>query len=212
MPKRGMGPIRRRQLVDAAITVIHEEGFAHATVARIARRAGVSSGIVHHYFADKEDLLFATMLALLSDLRADAAARLSAARSPLGRLYAIIDASFGERQFEERVFSAWLALYGSARLSPRLQRIVHVYHRRLRSNLMHDLRKLLDGERAAEIAEGVAAMIDGLWLRYALAGKPEDPLRPRTMSRDYVRATLGAFSESSRRRRPCKPKLRGRGT
>lgn len=211
MPKRGMAPIRRRQLVDAAISIIHEEGFAHATVARIARRAGVSSGIVHHYFTDKEDLLFATMQALLSDLRADAAARLSLARAPLERLDAIIDASFGERQFEERVFSAWLALYGSARLSPRLQRIVQVYHRRLRSNLMHDLRKLLDGARAAEIAEGVAAMIDGLWLRYALAGKPDDPLRPRTMSRDYVRAALGAFAVNGPGRGPSRRKLAGSG-
>ena len=48
MPKLGMAPIRRRQLIEAAIAVIHEDGFAQATVARIARRAGVSSGIVHH--------------------------------------------------------------------------------------------------------------------------------------------------------------------
>ena len=33
-----MGPIRRKQLVDGVIAVIHEQGFAHATVARIARK------------------------------------------------------------------------------------------------------------------------------------------------------------------------------
>ena len=74
MPKLGMAPIRRKQLVAAAIAVIHEDGFARATVARIARRAGVSSGIVHHYFADKDDLLLSTMRSLLADLRADAVA------------------------------------------------------------------------------------------------------------------------------------------
>ena len=67
MPKLGMAPIRRKQLVSAAISVIHEDGFARATVARIARRAGVSSGIVHHYFADKDDLLLSTMRSLLAD-------------------------------------------------------------------------------------------------------------------------------------------------
>src|SRR6478672_4670499 len=103
MPKLGMGPIRRKQLVEAAIAVIHEDGFANATVARIARRAGISSGLVHHYFTDKDDLLFATMRHLLSDLRSDAVARLSTATTPEARICAIIDACFGDAQFDERV-------------------------------------------------------------------------------------------------------------
>jgi len=185
MPKLGMGPIRRKQLVEATIAVIHEDGFANATVARIARRAGVSSGIVHHYFEDKEDLLFATMRALLAELRRDAVARLRAAAGPQQRINAIIDASFGENQFDERVFSAWLALYGNARQSPRLQAILALYHRRLRDNLMFDLVKLMERQRAEKLAEGIAAMIDGLWLRYALTGKPDDPEHPRAITRAY---------------------------
>ena len=35
MPKLGMAPVRRKQLIDAAITTIHDYGFAEATVARI---------------------------------------------------------------------------------------------------------------------------------------------------------------------------------
>ncbi|MGE0613499.1 MAG: transcriptional regulator BetI [Hyphomicrobiales bacterium] len=190
MPKLGMGPIRRKQLVDAAIAVIHEEGFTHATVARIARKAGVSSGIVHHYFASKDDLLFATMRFLLSELRRDAAARLLAASGPTERIGAVIDASFGDAQLDERVFSAWLALYGNARQSERLKRILLLYHRRLRANLMFDLRKLTSAPCAGHIADGIAAMIDGLWLRYALTGKPRDPDEPRAMTREYFAIAL----------------------
>jgi TetR/AcrR family transcriptional repressor of bet genes len=185
-----MGPIRRRQLVEAAIAVIHEQGFAHATVARIARKAGVSSGIVHHYFADKDELLFATMRALLSELRRDAANRLAQASGPEDRIGAVIDASFGDGQFEEQVFSAWMALYGNARQSARLRRIILLYHKRLRANLLFDLKKLLSEAEARRVAEGIAAMIDGLWLRYALAGKPGDPQEPRRLARDYFMATL----------------------
>ncbi len=145
MPKLGMAPIRRRQLVEAAIDVIHLEGFSQATVARIARRAGISPGLVHHYFKDKDDLLLATMRHLLSDLRTDTVARLKRASSPQQRIRAIIDASFGDAQFDERVFGAWLALYGNARQSQRLQRILKIYHRRLRSSLLHDLKRLMSG-------------------------------------------------------------------
>ncbi len=188
MPKLGMGPIRRKQLVAAAITAIHEHGFANATVARIARGAGVSSGIVHHYFADKEELLFETMRSLLGELRRDAAARQRGAATPQARVNAIIDASFGEAQFKEEVFSAWLALYGNARQSERLQRILALYHRRLRANLLYDLLKLMDRAQAVCLAEGLAAMIDGLWLRYALTGHPKNPEHPRGVARSYFEA------------------------
>jgi TetR/AcrR family transcriptional repressor of bet genes len=180
-----MGPIRRKQLVEAAISVIHEQGFANATVARIARQAGVSSGIVHHYFTDKDELLFATMRSLLNELRRDTITRQKTARSPEERVNAIIDASFGEQQFDERVFSAWLALYGNARQSDRLQRILKLYHRRLRSNLLHELSDLMDRQKAEALAEGIGAMIDGLWLRYALTGKPDNPEHPRAITRRY---------------------------
>lgn len=194
MPKLGMAPIRRKQLVEAAIAVIHEQGFAHATVARIARRAGVSAGMVHHYFQDKDDLLFTTMRHLLAELRADAVIRLAHASEPRQRLRAIIDACFGEAQFDEQVFSAWLALYGNARQSDRLRSILAIYHRRLRSSLLHELRRLLPDPEARRLADGIAAMIDGLWLRYALTGKPDAPETPRALTRDYLDAFLdGAF-------------------
>ena len=194
MPKLGMAPIRRKQLVDAAIDVIHELGFANATVARIARRAGVSSGIVHHYFADKDELLFATMRTLLADLRRDTVERQRKARSPEERVEAVIDASFGEQQFDERVFSAWLALYGNARQSDRLKRILTLYHRRLKANLMFDLVKLTGRAHADELAEAIGAIIDGLWLRYALTGKPDRPEQPRSIARNYFHAALASSS------------------
>jgi len=197
MPKLGMAPIRRKQLVEAAIAAIHAHGFANATVARIARQAGISAGMVHHYFRDKDELLFATMRHLLAELRADAVARLSGAVGPRQRIDAIIDACFGDAQFDEQVFSAWLALYGNARHSPRLMNILSLYHRRLRSSLLHDLRRLVPEADALRLADGIAAMIDGLWLRYALTGKPANPETPRALTRDYLAAALSGTSNIS---------------
>ncbi len=190
MPKLGMGPIRRRQLIDAAIASIHEYGLADATVARIARKAGVSPGIVHHYFADKEELLFATMRSMLEVLRREALDRLAVSRTPRERIEAIIDASFAESQFSPDVMVAWLALYGSARQSERLAAILELYHRRLHTNLLHALKALASDTRAERLAEGLAAMIDGLYLRYALAGQRVDPSHPRGLVREYLDAEL----------------------
>jgi TetR/AcrR family transcriptional repressor of bet genes len=194
MPKLGMGPIRRKQLIAAAIASIHDYGFAEATVARIAAKAGVSTGMVHHYFADKNDLLAATMRSLLEILRLDAVARLKRAGSPRARVDAVINASFADAQFDDDVFSAWLALYGNARKSERLQRILRIYHRRLDSNLRSDLAPLIGRDAAGRVAFSIAALIDGLWLRYALTGRPDNPETPRALTRDYVDSKLASLS------------------
>jgi len=170
MPKLGMGPVRRNQLIEAAISSLHDYGYADTTVARIAKKAGVSSGIVHHYFDGKDDLLFATMQHMLRDLRAETLKRLKQAQTPRGRLSAIVEANFAPSQYSPDVMTAWLALYGSARQSANLTRILRLYDARLKSNLSDAFRKLTHPDTAAELALGVSALIDGVWLRAALFG------------------------------------------
>ncbi len=49
---------RRRQIVDAAIETIAELGYARASFAQIATRAGLSSpGLISYHFAGKDDLI-----------------------------------------------------------------------------------------------------------------------------------------------------------
>jgi len=170
MPKLGMGPVRRNQLIEAAISSLHDYGYADTTVARIAKKAGVSSGIVHHYFDGKDDLLFATMRHMLRVLRAETLNNLKQATTPRARLSAIVEANFAPSQYSPDVMSAWLALYGSARQSPNLTRILMLYDARLNSNLLDALKQLTDREKASELAIGVSALIDGVWLRAALLG------------------------------------------
>ncbi|MGA5760173.1 TetR/AcrR family transcriptional regulator [Nonomuraea bangladeshensis] len=48
---------RRAQIVAAAIDVIADVGFAQASLARIARQAGISKGLISYHFAGKEELM-----------------------------------------------------------------------------------------------------------------------------------------------------------
>ena len=64
---------RRAQIIDCAIEAIAELGFAQASLAQIAKRAGVSTGVILYYFAGKDELIravgahvFATGAALIS--------------------------------------------------------------------------------------------------------------------------------------------------
>ena len=57
MPKIVDHQARREELVEATWRVIARAGMAGATMREIAREASVSTGILAHYFTDKEDLL-----------------------------------------------------------------------------------------------------------------------------------------------------------
>src|ERR1700686_5698167 len=48
---------RREQIIDAAMRVFAQKGFARATNKDIAHEAGITAGLIYHYFKSKEDLL-----------------------------------------------------------------------------------------------------------------------------------------------------------
>ncbi|SMO80971.1 transcriptional regulator, TetR family [Saccharicrinis carchari] len=53
---------RKRQIMNVALEIIAENGFANASVARIAQRAKISKGLMYNYFESKEDLIINIML------------------------------------------------------------------------------------------------------------------------------------------------------
>jgi TetR/AcrR family transcriptional repressor of bet genes len=189
MPKLGMEPIRKRQLIEATVASIHQNGFADTTVQTISRAAGVSPGIIHHYFGGKAALLAATMRTLLVELREFVVPALRAARDPRARIEAVIDASFADRQFQPQVIVTWLAFWGQAPHDPDLARLQRIYAHRLTSHLRHDLRALV-GDRAEVVATGLAAMIDGLWLSFALGRPQAGGAGARALARDYLARQL----------------------
>jgi AcrR family transcriptional regulator len=75
----------RRRLVDAAITLLAEHGYAGATLAEIGREAGLSRGLVSHHFGSKE----ACMEAVIVTIRERIAARVSKAIAGLRGLAAL---------------------------------------------------------------------------------------------------------------------------
>lgn len=172
MPKTGMEPIRRKALTDAAIEAIGARGSMDVTMSDIAGRAGVSPALAHHYFGSKEQLITASVRALLSDLRADTVEALRKARTNRARVSAIIAVSFSEEQFSDDVVGAWLAFYVIAQRAPDIRRLLSIYSRRLHSNLMSGLTPLAGAHDAERIAEGAAAMIDGLYIRKGLGTGP----------------------------------------
>lgn len=168
MPKLGMEPIRRAALVKATIDEIGAVGNLEVTVSNIAKRAGMSSALAHHYFGGKDQIFLAAMRHTLALFAAEVRNALRETTGHRGRLEAVIRTSFASSNFQPEVIAAWLNFYVLAQTSPDAHHLLRIYQRRLHSNLMHDLRPLVGG-RADGAAARLAALIDGLYLRQGLS-------------------------------------------
>jgi betaine-aldehyde dehydrogenase len=160
---------RRAQLIEVTIDSLAEVGYVGTTLAQIARRAGVSPGLVAHYFGDKDGLLEAAFRTLSGTLNRRLRARLALARTPRGRVQVVIDTNLAPEEFDRRTGTAWLAFWGQVLHVRGLKRVQTAYQRRMLSNLRYDLRRIIPAAEAKTLAGMIAAMIDGVWLRAALS-------------------------------------------
>ncbi|AXQ94191.1 transcriptional regulator BetI [Cereibacter azotoformans] len=189
MPKLGMEPIRKAALVKATIAEIGRAGSLDVTVSQIARQAGMSSALAHHYFGGKEALFLAAMSHVLSLYGAEVRGALKGVRTPEARITAILQASFSPTNFRREVVGAWLNFYVLAQTVPEARRLLGIYQRRLRSNLLVGLRPLA-GAQAGELADGLGALIDGLYLREVLKDGPPDGAAAVACARAYLKSHL----------------------
>lgn len=168
MPKVGMEPIRRRQVIDATMLCLHEEGIARTSLQRIAKRAGITSGLILHYFDGKEGLFEAVYQDLYTRLGEETAQRLAQAETPTDRLIALLEAQFCTAMVEPHIVSTWFMLGAKAPETPALARMEQTNTKQLKNNITKILQETGQSEaEAGDISEELIALIYGLWTNLA---------------------------------------------
>jgi AcrR family transcriptional regulator len=99
-----IGSMRRLQLTRAAYRVVSRKGYYNFTLKDIAREAGLSAGLVHYYFKDKQDLLLNLLKEINSNMKAYLTRELMKLTDPLDRLTAFMDQAFGLVEKEKEYF------------------------------------------------------------------------------------------------------------
>lgn len=189
-----MQPVRRQQLIDATIESVAELGLRATTINSISKKAGLSSGIISHYFGGKQGLIEATVRYLLSNLKQSLLGGLKLDTTPEQRLMLIVEANFSRLQQQSDATKTWLSFWAQSMHDIELHRLQNVNSRRLCSNLACSFRQLMSVEDARVAAELSAAMIDGLWLRAVLSKSDKDEFEHcERLAKDYVRSLIKQY-------------------
>jgi AcrR family transcriptional regulator len=168
MPKIVDHEQRRDELGAAVWRVASRDGLDAVTIRAVAAEAGWSTGALHHYFADKEELLLFAFQTVADRVgrRVEAAREASADPLELARALLAIGLPLDEeRRDETRVWFAFLGLALTRPALARAQRLAYHAWRRVVADALRDARERGDldaGVDAEREAAGLVALVDGL--------------------------------------------------
>ncbi|HRS83738.1 MAG TPA: TetR/AcrR family transcriptional regulator, partial [Smithellaceae bacterium] len=113
--------LRRVQLTRAAYKVVGEKGYSDFTIKDIAREAGLSAGLVHYYFKNKEDLLFKLLKGMNDNLKNDLGKALSTLEDPREKLLAFCNEAFDLVHKEKAYFGVLVDFLAQINRNKRLR-------------------------------------------------------------------------------------------
>jgi AcrR family transcriptional regulator len=162
---------RRRQIVETAIKTIATHGYSHASLAEIARAAGISKGVISYHFEGKDDLIEAILSRLMREPAEFIKQRVDACDSALEKLRAYISANFEFMKAHRTGYVALVDLWESRGLAQGRNR----FNAEVYEPSRHYLARIFEaGQEGGEfrplepmtIASVIQASIDGVMLQW----------------------------------------------
>ncbi len=165
--------VRRRSLIQATAACLAADGARGVSVRSICRRAGVSAGLLTHYFDGIGDLIVATYRDTGRKVaEAVALAVAEAGPDPRARLNAYVTASFRAPVLDPQLLATWLAFWSLMTSDARVAAVHGELYADFRAGLEALLRDCwgtaADANTVRLAAIAINALVDGLWLELCL--------------------------------------------
>jgi AcrR family transcriptional regulator len=178
--------VRREALIEAAVASLADRGLGSVSVRDVARRAGVSPGLVRHHFGGFGQLLVEAYRHVVAriDLEMDEAFS-RAGPDPQARLDAFLEASFSPAIVDKDLLAAWLGFWGLVRTDPAAAKVHAETYEAYRTRIENLLAPL--GVKEPRLAAlGLSALLDGLWLELCLDPATFSPEEAVRLARNWV--------------------------
>jgi TetR/AcrR family transcriptional repressor of bet genes len=170
--RRESQQMRRADLITATQSLVAEGGPEAATVRAIAARAGVTPGLIRHYFQSKDELTRAAYRALMDGMTLKGSEALeSVGASPEARLAAFVAASLTPPVLDGGAVVLWAGYLHKVRGDAELLAVhetAYTAYRDILERLISDLPRDMPPERIRGEAIACNAVIDGLWVEGSL--------------------------------------------
>lgn len=182
---------RREALIAACAGVLAKHGAQGTSVRVICSEAGVSPGLLRHYFDGIEALIADTYRTTGARVAEALLASVHAETAPRARLLAFVTASFRAPIADPELLATWLAFWSLSRTNPAIGAI----HDEIYADNRRDMERLISAcpgapadPRLAAIA--LTALVDGLWLELSLGNAPFTPEEAEALAEKWLDSLL----------------------
>lgn len=199
MPRPSNTEERRQQIVDGLLRVMAERGYERASVGEIAKAAGLSPGLVHYHFSDKQEILLVLVEQLASRARIRVTTRLARVKGDDARakVEAFLDAYLATGgDSAPTAVASWVTISAEAIRQPEVRA---VYERVVRADLEHLeslVAEVVGKRKARAIAAGLFAAVQGY---FVLAASAPDLVPPGSAAGTVKRMAAGVLDTAEAR-------------
>jgi len=171
MARKKMGDTRRPQILEGLLQAVAERGFGACNMSDVAEAAGVSRGILHYYFKNKDEMI-AALVAHLRDTNLFAFEETTQVGNAWQKLQASLwypVNAFGRGGIP--LARVWVELWGLGPHHPDVHRFILDVQSALRAHFGKILQEGLDkklfaaGMQPARLASVILATLEGLILQ-----------------------------------------------
>ena len=204
MPKVGVASKRRAQIIEATFFSIALKGYSAITMQDIADSAGVSKGVIHYYFKNKEELFISVLEKLIRELDDYLAERVAEADTPLERLQASIAAVFEKSVENKKFHTVVLDFWAHATKHPALREASASQSARYR----HLVKRIIedgiatgdfDADTDADlVAAALVGQIQGLLTQWTLNDRAFDLMAATAVCQQMVQGYLRPGAHAAR--------------
>src|SRR5262245_39973950 len=197
MPRPSNTEQRRADIVRGLASVMAERGYAKATIKEIARAAGLTPGLVHYHFRDKQQIL----LSLVEGLAALVRSRIDSSAAGTPDRFAAIDALLGtEDGVEATAVACWVVIGAEAVRQPEVRVLYEALMREALEELTKAFRTAMHGAgrsdaTASDAAVSVMAAIEGF---FRLSAGAPSCVRPGSAAPAVRRIAQGFLDTAGR--------------
>ena len=171
MSKADVAAERKDQIVRATVECITRFGYHNFSMQDVARAAGVSKGIIHYYFLNKDELMMSVLDKVVGDIERVLSADMETTDDPVKKMEVFIKVCFDIVKNTKEYYQVNMDFWTQINQKPEVRKVISKHYAQFRKTAADVIQSGIDSgafktSNAQEHASVVVATIDGISLQW----------------------------------------------
>ena len=187
MPKADVANARKSQIVQATVECISKHGYHNFSMQDVAKTAGVSKGIIHYYFLNKDELMMSVLQKVANDIETLLAEEMDAISDPKRKLEVFVQGCFDVVRSTREYYQVNMDFWTQINQKEAVREVLSKHYNNFRQTAESVIEQGIDAgvfkaTNPSDYASYIIALVDGLSLQWLFDEERFDYSRISKMS------------------------------